>query len=280
MKRLLSLISVLLILGSLSASPSFKPFVETEQGAISIVHHTYENKSNKSDPSVQFDYIQQGGQELLYPFSRYAIGATFNDRHRVWFTYQPLTLVTNVEFKEDVYIGTETFTAGTAMELTYSFPFYRATYTYDLLKNNDNAVLGVGLAMQIRNASIRFVAIDGSNAYVTQNIGLVPALALYSEYRVSPNLVLSADIVGSYASSAFFNGADFDFSGSLLDASLRMTYELKQGFDLFGTMRFFGGTSDGTSTAGGESWTESTDKYTQNNIASLTFSAGASWKLR
>ncbi|MDD3904521.1 MAG: hypothetical protein PHO09_12650, partial [Sphaerochaeta sp.] len=74
--------------------------------------------------------------------------------------------------------------------------------------------------------------------------------------------------------------ADFDFSGSLLDASLRMTYELKQGFDLFGTMRFFGGTSDGTSTAGGESWTESTDKYTQNNIASLTFSAGASWKLR
>ena len=280
MKRLFSLGILLFVLLPLSASPSFKPFVETEQGAISIVYHTYENKANKNDPSVQFDYSTQGGQELLYPFSRYAVGATIAERHRIWFTYQPLTLVTNVLFQNQVTIGTVVFPADTAMELTYSFPFYRVTYIYDLLGNQDNAVLGVGLAMQIRNASIRFAAIDGSALYVTQNVGLVPALALYGEYRFPFNLKLSADIVGSYASSAFFNGADYDFSGSLLDASLRVAYELPEGFELFTTIRFFGGTSNGTGKAGGESWTESTDKYTQNNIASLTFSAGASWKLQ
>lgn len=65
---------------------------------------------------------------------------------------------------------------GDSMELTYSFPFFRATYTYDLLSKFDNAYLGVGLALQIRNASIRFIPVDGSDAYVAQNVGLVPAL--------------------------------------------------------------------------------------------------------
>jgi hypothetical protein len=268
------MLSVLVFLSSpLFASVDFKPFFETEQGTIKILSHTYQNGTGGTD----FDFVNQGGQENLYPFERYAVGATIDNRHRVWFTYQPLQLVTNVKFEDPVTIGSETFGADTAMELTYSFPFYRLTYTYDLLAKKENAILGVGVAMQIRNASIVFKAVDGSGLYVSQNVGIVPALAIYSEYRFPFGLVLSADIAGSYADSKFFNGADFDFAGSILDASLRMGYQITEEFQLFGTARFFGGTSEGTSSFDNSSWTVSDVPYTKNNISSLTFSVGGLW---
>ena len=93
---------------SLFAGPSFKPFIETEQGAIAILSHTYQN-GNFKDENPTFDFVKQGGQDNMYPFSRYAVGATIADNHRLWFTYQPLNLVTNVSFQEDVTIGNRVF---------------------------------------------------------------------------------------------------------------------------------------------------------------------------
>jgi hypothetical protein len=190
-----------------------------------------------------------------------------------------LELKTAVEFVNEVKIGNETFEANTPMELTYSFPFYRMTYTYDLLGKYDNAYLGVGLALQIRNASILFKEVKGVDMYVSQNVGLVPALAIYSEYVFPFGLTLSADIAGSYASSAIINGADFEFEGSILDASLRMSYLVKEGYSLFANARFFGGTANGTSENVGDTWTDNVLPYTKNNIASLTFSAGLHWQM-
>ena len=260
---------------------SFVPFAETEQGTIGLLHHTYQN-GTAYDENREFDFIQQGGQDKLYPFSRYSVGTTIHDNHRLWFTYQPLRIETAVLFKDEVNIGSQTFASGDideAMELTYSFPFYRATYTYDLLGDYEQAYLGLGVALQIRNASIQFKSVDGSGLYVSQNVGLVPALAIYSEYRFPFGLTLSLDIAGSYANLAFINGADYAFEGSILDASLRMAYALEQGYSLFANARFFGGTAEGTSKAGGETWTESEQKYTQNNIASLAFSLGLSYQM-
>ena len=241
--------------------------------------HTYQNGNVKGENDT-FDFVKQGGQDNVYPFSRYAVGATIADSHRIWLTYQPLNVVTNVEFTQKVTIGDVDFDGSLTsvpMELTYSFPFYRATYTYDLLSKHDNAYLGIGLALQIRNVSIRFKQLDGTKLYVAQNVGLVPALALYSEYRFPFGLTLSADIAGSYANSSFFNGATYAFSGSILDASLRMAYDLPDGFALFGTIRYFGGTSDGTSGKPAKTWTESRERYSSNNIATVTASAGISW---
>ena len=107
--------------------------------------------------------------------------------------------------------------------------------------------------------------------------GLVPALAIYSEYRFPFGLVLSADIAGSYASSQFFNGADFDFEGSILDASLRIGYQVDDHWELFGNARFFGGTSNGTSQFEVDTWTESTYRYSQNDIATLAATVGVKW---
>lgn len=278
--RLLTILLIITLTSlSLFAGPSFKPFIETEQGAIALVSHTYQNGNFKGENDT-FDFIRQGGQDNVYPFSRYAVGATIADSHRLWLTYQPLNLVTNVEFTQKVTVGDIEFDGSATsvpMELTYSFPFYRATYTYDLLGKYDNAYLGVGLALQIRNVSIRFKQIDGGKLYVAQNVGLVPALALYSEYRFPFGLSFSADIAGSYADSSFFNGATYAFSGSILDASLRMAYDLPEGFSVFGTLRYFGGTSDGTSGKPAKTWTESRERYSSNNIATMTASVGMSW---
>ncbi len=281
MKSKLPILLLIITLTSLSlfAGPTFKPFIETEQGAIGILSHTYQNGNVKGENDT-FDFVKQGGQDNVYPFSRYAVGATIADSHRIWLTYQPLNVVTNVEFTQKVTIGDVDFDGSLTsvpMELTYSFPFYRATYTYDLLSKHDNAYLGIGLALQIRNVSIRFKQLDGTKLYVAQNVGLVPALALYSEYRFPFGLTLSADIAGSYANSSFFNGATYAFSGSILDASLRMAYDLPDGFALFGTIRYFGGTSDGTSGKPAKTWTESRERYSSNNIATVTASAGISW---
>lgn len=284
MKRTIIAILIIMLAFTFSLSArSFAPFLETEQGTIALLHHTYQN-GNAYDPAREFDFIAQGGQDNIYPFSRYTVGATVNEKHRVWFTYQPLRLETAVNFQDEVKIGNQTFTPsgvspGIPMELTYSFPFYRGTYTYDLLGKYEQAYLGVGLALQIRNASIQFKAVDGSALYVGQNVGLVPALAIYSEYRFPFGLTLSADIAGSYANLAYINGADYAFEGSILDASLRMSYAVQEDLSLFANARFFGGTSNGTSKAGGETWTESEQKYTKNNIASLTFSAGLTYQL-
>lgn len=276
MKRTSIITALLLTLISFSLPAfSFTPFLETEQGTIALVHHTYQNGTGGTD----FDFIKQGGQTNLYPFSRYTVGATVEENHRFWFTYQPLLLQTAVKFADAVTIGSETFAAGNAMELTYSFPFYRFTYTYDLLGKYDNAYLGVGLALQIRNASIQFKAVDGSALYVSQNVGLVPALAIYSEYVFPFGLTLSADIAGSYANLAIINGADYAFEGSILDASLRMSYKLREGYSVFANARFFGGTADGTSESVGDNWTENVLPYTKNNIASLTFSTGLHWTM-
>ncbi len=277
------LLSLLAFAPSLWAvsNPDFVPFVETEQGLISILSHTYQNGVSALDPGTDFDFRNQGGQEILFPFARYTVGATIAQNHRVWFTYQPLDIVTNVEFRGAVEVGEASFADGEAVELRYSFPFYRVSYTYDLLNNRDNAILGVGVVLQIRNASIVFKSIDNttvnSDLYISQNVGLVPALAIYSQYRFPFGLVLTADIAGTYASSELFNGADFEFEGSILDASLRMGYELPNGLELFGNLRFFGGTAKGTSQYPTDSWAESEYKYTKNNIASLTASVGATW---
>ncbi len=279
-KKLISTIAVIMVSTLSLFAVSFKPFMETEQGTIGLLHHTYQN----GDGGDEFDFIKQGGQNNLYPFSRYSVGATINENHRIWFTYQPLQIDTAVNFASAVTIGGKTFDG--PMEMTYSFPFYRGTYTYDILQNHEQAYLGVGLALQIRNASIQFrevydgSATDVADYYISQNVGIVPALAIYSEYRFPFGLTLSADIAGSYANLAFINGADYKFEGSILDASLRMAYEIENGFSLFGNARFFGGTADGISENDPGVWTESTEEYTKNYIASMTFSAGLSYQMQ
>lgn len=247
-------------------------FADYESGFLSVLHHTIQIGTTGSN----FNYVTQGGQDILFPFERFNVGAVINNRHRVSILYQPLELNTVVPFEGTIIIDKKNYT-DVPMELKYSFPFWRISYSYDLIEDSDIFV-GIGASLQIRNASIVFKEVNGTDVSVSQNVGPVPALHIYSMWKTPFGLNLSSDITGLYASSSFINGASFEFEGSILDASLRAGYVLKNNIELFANVRFLGGTAKGSSNYSGSNWSvaSSDDRYTQNNLATLSATLGLS----
>lgn len=239
-----------------------------DMGFVSVLKHTYQN----GDSGTNFDYRNQGGQDILFPFTRYELGIRVK-RNFFYLLYQPLEVVTNVNFYEDVIIDDKTFAAGSPMKLTYSFPFWRATWIYNF-SPADSWVLGAGLALQIRNASVRFKEIDGSSIAVSQNVGPVPALSFMAEKEFQNGIYLHWSATGSYAASALINGADFEFEGSLLDTALTGGLKMKNSTILFLSLRFLGGSATGNSEFTGRTWSESRSSYTDNRLATLSITCG------
>jgi len=281
MKKTLITALFALALGSvLYAQPVVELYAQAEQGALKLLSHTY-RVGAALDGNDDFDFVRQGGQEILFFFDRYTFGATIAERHDISFLYQPLNVVTDVRFQEDVHIDDVVFTAGTPMQLTYGFPFYRTTYRYRVLGDRQSN-LSVGAAVQLRNASIRFEAKDGDpgQLVVSQNLGIVPALSASGRLAVGPNGFIGFEATGIYASSALFNGANFEFEGSILDASIRGGLLLDNGSEIFLNGRFFGGSARGVSQYPDLYWTESVSDETSNVIAALSLTGGVTLKLR
>jgi hypothetical protein len=251
-----------------------KVYFEVETGLVGVINHTYQS-GRTDEGAYSFDFVKEGGQDILFPFDRYVAGLTINDKHKIGLLYQPLTVVTNVTFRDDVLIDSVMFSQGTPMEIKYGFPFYRITYSYFFV-NNEKFQLAGGLALQARNASIVFKEISGGQMTVSQNVGPVPALQLYSRYNFNSGLYLSLDATGLYASSALINGASFAFEGSILDASLRAGYPLMDGLDVFLNLRFLGGTAKGESEYVERTWSEPREAYTSNVLATSSFTLGLS----
>ena len=250
-------------------------FLEAELGATGIQYHVL--RIGPAGSSTEFNFVTQGGQDILYPFQRYNAGLVIADQHKISFLYQPLELVTEVTFRGDVVVDGVTFPDGTPMEISYGFPFYRITYGFDFFPEDD-IDLGVGAALQMRNASIVFKALDGTKMTVSQNLGPVPAVHLFGRYSFDGGLYLLTDITGLWASSAIINGATFSFEGSILDASLRAGWTLENNVDLFINLRFIGGTASGTSQYADKNWTDSNSSTTANYLATTSISFGATLK--
>lgn len=247
--------------------------LEAEAGAVKVLFHTYQVGTT----GYNFDFVNNGGQEILFPFQRFTATAEIADRHQVKFLYQPLTVSTEVTAKESFKVDTVTFTAGEPVDVVYGFPFYRTTYLYDFIEGD--ASLSAGAAIQLRNASIRFTSADGSKRAVSQNLGIVPAIALAGKLPFDNGLFVGFEATGLYASSAFINGADFVFEGSILDASLRAGARVDERAEAFINVRFLGGSAKGTSEYPSLYWTQSTEKYTANYLATLTVTLGATLEL-
>jgi hypothetical protein len=247
---------------------------EVETGLVGVLEHTYQS-GQSSDGATNFDFVTQGGQDVLFKFDRYVAGLTINDRHDIRLLYQPLEINTNVTFRNDVMIDSVLFSEGTPMDIKYGFPFYRFTYSYSFVKT-PKLQLAAGLALQARNASIVFKEVNGGQMTVSQNVGPVPAINLFGRYNFDNGLYLSLDATGLYASSAIINGASFSFEGSILDASLRAGYPLREGLDVFANLRFLGGTAKGDSEYVERTWSEPTQSYTSNVLATTSFTLGFS----
>jgi hypothetical protein len=239
----------------------------TEIGFIDVVSHRLQQDSD----GTYFDYVEQGGQEIFFPFWRMSAEFAFSERHNLIFLYQPLDLRSQVRLDRDVVVDGGTFSEGTAVDLRYGFDFYRLTYHYDLAPSPDLEI-GVGGGFQMRDAVIVFTAVDGSLRRDDRDLGPVPLLKFRGRLDTDSGAWFGTEIDGFYASSRIINGStESSFSGAILDANLRAGATLSPGLDAFLNLRYLGGGGDGDSP---DDPTEPGDGFTRNWLHTVTLSLG------
>ena len=251
---------------------------EAEIGFLKVFVHRIQVGSEGSP----FDYVEQGGQEILFPYARFAVNVDIGTRNSVKLLYQPLTLETTTRVTgEPVQFDDVEFPVDEGLRLKYGFDFYRATYLFNALARPAITV-GPGASLQFRNASLVFESASGEELVATQDLGPVPVIAGRVEYDpqrggLAPAFFeLEAD--GFYATSAFINGADYDFTGSIFDIGLTAGYEANPATDLYVTLRVVGGGGKGTRAGNPEYWTQSRDGFTDNFLTLGALSVGARLK--
>ncbi|MEN0067447.1 MAG: hypothetical protein AAGA48_35275 [Myxococcota bacterium] len=187
------------------------------------------------------------GQDLLYPFVRLQADLDLGraHRHTVSFLYQPLNFQSVVAPANDLTVGDLVFPAGDALQFRYSFPFYRLTWMYDLAASTEREV-AFGVALQIRNVSIQYASLDGSQALASRDVGPVPLLAGRFRGPVSDRLWWAGEVTGFYAPVSVLNGSDLPIVGAVVDASGKIGLRTR-GPDVYAALRFIGGGSTGTS---------------------------------
>jgi len=258
--------------------PFLQVIPHAEQGFLAILSHVYRVGSTANGNS-DFNFLTQGGQDILFPYQRYSVDVVLDRRNRVTLLYQPLTLNTRTVAGRNnsgsVQIDGVLFPATTPIDITYGFDFWRLSYLYDF-SSDPSAILGVGASLQIRNASIVFSSVDGKLRTVQQNIGPVPIVKMRAAKWFSPVFGLDFEGDGFYASSAFFNGSGKPFEGWIWDAALSAKTHFAPHAVAFLTVRSIGGGASGSNAYPYESSTTSTNPETYNALATLAVTLGVS----
>jgi hypothetical protein len=236
-----------------------------EFGFLSVLSHKVQFGKN----GTYFDYAKNGGQDVLFPVTRFSAEMDVGKRNTFILLYQPLRLETQDLLKNDVTIDNLTFPGSTGLNCLYSFPFYRASYLREILPEKNKHNLAIGLTLQIRNATIVFESTDGTRYRANRNIGLVPALKIRGQANLTDNYFIGVEADGIYAPVSYLNGSDNEVVGAILDASLRGGAKVKSGV-LFINARYLGGGATGTSTK--DIWPG--DGYVKNWLHFLIVSTG------
>ncbi len=225
-----------------------------EIGYIAVLN----NKIQLGSDGTVFDYVQEGGQNNLYRFNRYSAEMDLGRRHTVIFLFQPLDITTQAVLNRDVIVDDLTFPRNTPVKVRYGFDFYRISYLYDFWKSKSRD-LALGLSFQLRNAAISFESLDGSLLRSNQNVGPVPIFKFRAKLPLGKKIWTACEADGFYASGRYITGSENDFLGAILDASLRLGFELSKSFDSFLNLRYIGGGARGTeqnSLRGGDGFTD------------------------
>ncbi len=249
----------------------FKVSPVMEMGFLSTISHTIQF----GESGTQVDYRDEGGQDLLYAFTRFSIDFEFGKRHKMVMLYQPLQIESENVIEQDMIVDSVRFTAGTPMAFKYSFPFYRLSYLYDFMEE-DHKELAVGISMQIRNANITFESLDGEQLTTNRDIGPVPILKFRHRLPLNEQFWWGSEIDGFYAPVSYLNGSDEEVVGAILDASIRVGMKIKEKGNTFINLRYLGGGAVGTSD---DDLSRGSDGYVDNWLHFMTVSAGFSWHL-
>jgi hypothetical protein len=244
----------------------FKFRAVSEIGFVSVLAHHIQLGQN----GTYFDYVKDGGQDVLFPIFRFSIEMDVNKRNTFILLYQPLRIESQAFLRTDAVFNDIIFPASTGINCLYSFPFYRFSYLRELMPNNKKYKFAIGGSLQIRNATISFESKDGSRFTTNGGIGPVPALKIRGRAHLNKCLYAELEADGIYAPVSYLNGSDNEIVGAILDASLRMGAQIDESGRLFLNLRYLGGGATGTDT--GDVWPG--DGYVKNWLNFLTVSTG------
>ncbi len=245
----------------------FKVRGVAELGYFAVLSH----RIQFSNSGTEIDYKKDGGQENLYPFSRISLEADFGPKHSMTLLYQPLIIETKSLLDRDLIIDDLLFPANSGVNFLYNFSFYRISYLRQLASLNDKYDFGIGLTVQIRNATIDFESLDGSLYRRNANIGIVPALKLKAKINLSERVFWELEADGIYAPVSYLNGSDNEIVGAILDASMRVGYVLRPELSTFLNLRYLGGGAVGTD----PDFTGPGDGFVENWLNFLSVTTGA-----
>ena len=243
-----------------------------ELGFLAPVTHTVQFDKT----GTVFDYVEDGGQDNLFFFSRISLEMAIKKKHTVILLYQPLDLRTAVVLQNDLSVDKQLFPAPTPMDFRYGFDFYRASYLYDFWSDDPDRELAVGGSLQIRNATIDFTSADGTMRRTNRDIGPVPLIKFRIKHTFKTGWFIGGEIDGIYAPVKYLNGSNSDVVGALLDANFRIGIPLNNYSVTFFNIRYLGGGAEGTS----KNNSGPGDGFTSNWLQFLTISAGAELRLK
>lgn len=235
-----------------------------ELGFLAVADH----KIQFSQSGTYFDYRRQGGQDVLFPVSRLSLELQ-SDKNVFYLLYQPLRLESQVLLQQDLIVDDLVFPANSSVKLLYNFPFYRFSYTRELLDKNEDFDLAIGGSLQLRNATISFESADGNLFRTNRDVGPVPALKVKSRATLSPRVFAELEADGIYAPISYLNGSDNEVVGAILDASLRLGMKLSEPANIYLNARYLGGGAVGTSEVDGPG-----DGYVRNWLNFTTITTG------
>jgi hypothetical protein len=233
-----------------AAEPARSPVqLRVDFGFLGVLQHDYQ----QGDRGSNFDFRGEGGQDVLFPVSRYVVNVDLGQRHRVSLLYQPLELRTRERLRRGILVDGRAYADGQDMEFTYRFPFYRATYEYAAWRN-ESARFGVGGGLQIRNATIEFAHSDGTNLVTERDVGPVPLLHASFRQELGGPYWLELDADGIYAPVKYLNGNDNGVEGAILDANVRLGLDAVEHVSAFLNVRYLGGGAEGASDGFSANW--------------------------
>lgn len=248
------------------SQPNFKVRAVAELGFLGVFSHKIQFSKN----GTYFDYKNEGGQDVLFPVSRLSLEFDFKKRNTLIMLYQPLRIETQVLLENDLMVDELLFPASTNVNLVYGFPFYRLSYLRELLPNNSKYKLGIGLSLQIRNATISFESADGELFRTNRNVGPVPIIKIKGKAQLNEHVYAALEADGFYAPVSYLNGDNNEVIGAILDSSLRLGIQVMDPVDTFINLRYLGGGAVGVS----DNIDGPGDGYTRNWLHFLTVTAG------
>ena len=190
--------------------------------------------------ATRIDFKDAAAQDVLSPYTRWSAELDLGRRHTLVFLIQPLsTEGTRTPLTDERYENV-TFRGGAPVRTTFSFPFYRLSYLYEVAQS-EHGYLALGGTAQIRNAEYRYEQLDGTRFSRSSSVGFVPALKARGELSVSRMAFLGFEVDGIYAPISVLNGSDNETVGAILDASIRAGVRVHEQADVFLNLRYLGG---------------------------------------